>query len=138
GLLLPVYPPHNPLIKQSWSGFAFDRNRYEDLAPTKVWCSLFDQHVRFYQQQPVVVVEQFQEVGDAKLLLPPRLHALRQYWNDDATCLRDHYVLSQCGEWVARLDQDVTLFAGRSSFMRAVAKGAGGVEFVKDVMMREF
>lgn len=137
-LLLPVFPPYNPLVKKDWSGFAFDRNRYEDLAPSEVWLSLFSQHVFFYQPQMIFAVAKLQDGNDVKELVAPQLYALREYWDGNAKFLRDHYVLSEGGEWVVRLDQDVTLFAGRSSFMRAVANGAGGAEFIKKIMKHEF
>ena len=31
--LRPDYPPMMPLLKPDWSGLAFDRNLYTDLAP---------------------------------------------------------------------------------------------------------
>ena len=38
--LRPDYPPMMPLLKPDWSGLAFDRNFYTDLAPDFLWDAL--------------------------------------------------------------------------------------------------
>jgi hypothetical protein len=66
------------------------------------------------------------------------LDALEKYWRDGMRFLSDHYVVSPSHGWIVRLDQDVTLFAGRHDFVAGVVRQIGGREAVEGRMAEDF
>ncbi len=123
-----------------WAGIAFDRNRYEDLAPTDVWEAWLAVHRDLTGPDVNLCVESFMDLakGVRPDLLPPRLESLREYWSDDARFLRDHFVVSRESEFVIRLDQDVTLFVAKASFLSNVVDRLGGIGSVMARMVDDF
>lgn len=139
--LLPVLPPKNPLRRDTWSGLAFDRNRYENFAPDDVWSALFSCHIDMAMEPKTVGVVPFSEVGvkrAAWVEISADLASLQKYWTEDFHFLKDHFVFSLSQEWIVRLDQDVTLFAGDGGFMNAVVAKLGGSNRVTAIMEDDF
>lgn len=64
--------------------------------------------------------------------------ALMSYLGQDVRFTSDHYVFSLGQNWVCRLDQDVTLIAGETRFMRQVVARCGGLESVMEAMIADF
>lgn len=139
-VLSRAQPPDSPIIASGWAGLAFDRNRYEDLAPVDVWRAWFN----VYNQQPsashAIGVVSLDEVsrGENGVKLAPSLASLREYWSADSRFLRDHYVFAPDFTWVIRLDQDVTLFAAQLEFMSAVVARLDGLDSVMERMVDDF
>jgi hypothetical protein len=136
----PVLPPSNPLLKKNWGALAFDRNRYDDLAPSAVWEALFSEHGSSARHKEMIGLLSNTRLaqGYDPLVLPARLESLQHYWSEDAKFLEDHFVFSLSSEWLVRLDQDVTLIAGDCNFLRKVVARLGGFESVWGAMIEEF
>lgn len=140
GRLTHELPPKSPLIRSDWSALAFDRNLYETFAPANVWSAWFDCHARTSHDPGAIAVVSFAERGskDDMRTIPPSLASLQKYWDEDARFLSDHFVVSPNPEWIVRLDQDVTLFAGQQAFVACVLSQLGGKEQAMAVMEDDF
>ncbi|WP_445427396.1 hypothetical protein [Alishewanella sp. HL-SH05] len=133
--LRPDYPPMVPLLKADWSGLAFDRNFYTDLAPAFLWDALLS----FEDGSEVAVIS----FGDLELdKLPVFVQADREsllsYLGNDFRFTADHYVFSQKQNWVCRLDQDVTLIAGETKLIQRLVDCCGGLESVMKIISCDF
>ena len=136
----PAMPPSNPLLKINWGAMAFDRNRYEDLAPLAVWEALFAEHEESAREKNLMglVSNKGLARGSDPVVAKAGVKSLQRYWSEDSKFLEDHYAFSLSYEWLARLDQDVTLIAGERGFLRRVVERLGGFEAVWDAMIEEF
>ena len=133
--LRPDYPPMMPLLKRDWSGLAFDRNFYTDLAPDFLWDAL----LAFENGLEVVVIS----FGDLELdkkpaFVQPDRESLLSYLGCDFRFTADHYVFSQKQNWVCRLDQDVTLISGQTKLIQRLVDCCGGLEAVMKIMSCDF
>jgi hypothetical protein len=139
-VLSRVQPPDNPIIATGWAGLAFDRNRYEDLAPLDVWRAWFNVYIQQSSASDAIGVVSEDELtrGENGVKLAPSLASLRQYWSEDGRFLRDHYVFAPDFTWVIRLDQDVTLFAAQLEYMGAVVARLHGLDSVMERMVVDF
>lgn len=139
-VITQAQPPESPIVEAGWAGIAFDRNLHEDLAPTDVWEAWLAVHRDLIGPDSALCAESFMDLekGACPELLPPRLEALRRYWSDDARFLRDHYVVSRESGFVVRLDQDVTLFVAKVSFLSEVVDRLGGLGSVMARMIDDF
>lgn len=132
GALSPATPPDAPLRRDDWAGMAFDRNIHEDFAPSQVWDAWMSTasevaataSLRAIRYSTYLLGGVPEDVGEG-------LQALRSYWLSNGNFMHDHYVFSADANWVVRLDQDVTLFAGESTFMHRVVARLGGVASVE-------
>jgi len=136
--LLPDFPPAHPLRNPAWAGLAFDRNRYEDLAPAQVWDALFATHVRQGGPEKLLVISADDLGNGTAARVEPSRNAVMAYLQEDVRFLRDHYILSPRQDWLCRLDQDVTLIAGESGFLQEVVVACGGFSAVMDIMEDDF
>jgi hypothetical protein len=139
-VLSPVLPPDNPLLRSNWAALAFDRNWHEALAPDDVWTALLSAHADRSIDPHRIGIISFDALqkGCEACFVAPRLDDLRAYWLADAQFLHDHYIFSPSYEWVARLDQDVSLFAGEERFLSAVVAELGGLDRLMERMQVEF
>lgn len=133
--LRPDYPPMMPLLKPDWSGLAFDRNFYTDLAPDFLWDAL----LAFENGLEVVAIS----FGDLELdkkpaFVQPDRESLLSYLGSDFRFTADHYVFSQKQNWVCRLDQDVTLVSGKTKLIQRLVDCCGGLESVMKIMSCDF
>lgn len=133
-------PPESPLLIDAWSGMAFDRNRYESFAPADVWDAWLSSHTRISRSPSIIAVASVPDIdsGLTARHIGAGLSSLEKYWREDANFLTDHYVFSATEEWIIRLDQDVTIFAGRSEFVRDVVAILGGYDRVLARMDDDF
>jgi len=138
--LSPVLPPDNPLLRSNWAAIVFDRNWHKTLAPDDVWAALLSAHADRSTDPHRIGIISFDALqnGCDACFVAPRLDELRAYWFADAQFLHDHYVFSPSYEWVARLDQDVSLFAGEEHFLSAVVTELGGLDRLMERMQAEF
>lgn len=139
-VITEVQPPENPIVDLGWAGIAFDRNLYGDLAPTDVWEAWLAVHRDLTGPDAVLCVASVMDLerGARPELLLPHLESLRKYWRDDARFLRDHFVVSEESGFVVRLDQDVTLFVAKVSFLSEVVDRLGGLGSVMARMIDDF
>ncbi|UOV04601.1 hypothetical protein MUU75_16075 [Pseudoxanthomonas mexicana] len=126
--LSPSLPPANPLLRRDWIGMAFDRNLYELFAPQAVWEAWLKRHIDLFPGNASIEVVLEREIArDSEVhSLSPSLDSLREFWRSNNNFLNDHYVFSESGAWIVRLDQDVTLFTGEQSFVSHVLIDLGG------------
>lgn len=133
--LRPDYPPMVPLLKADWSGLAFDRNFYTDLAPAFLWDALFS----FEDSREVVVISFGDlELDKSPVFVPADRESILSYFRNDFRFTADHYVFSQKQNWVCRLDQDVTLIAGETELIQRLVDSCGGLESVMKIMSCDF
>lgn len=139
-LLSSAQPPDNPLLNPGWAALAFDRNRYEDLAPTDVWRAWLETNLEFDRsEQGIEVVSMSNlDAGLKPQCIPADIFSIREYWREDARFLSDHYILSPQLHWLIRLDQDVTLFSAKIEFLRKFCDKAGGLDRVFSMMQDDF
>lgn len=133
-------PPDSPVIDKSWAALAFDRNRYEDLAPSDVWEAWLATHRELTDSNCRLWVMSVQQLngGGSPLGLLPNLDSIKEYWARDANFLSDHYVFSVSSKSLVRLDQDVTLFAATSAFVSKCVDALGGLDLVMSRMVDDF
>ncbi len=135
-VVLPTMPPELPFATQGWAGMAFDRNLYEDLAPTGVWERWLAVHNGMVGHPSGLGAIRYRNASDSLGVahIKPDIVSIRAYWNENDNFLRDHYVFSLDGKWIVRLDQDTTLFLGRLEFIRPVVERLGGAVVVRKMM----
>jgi hypothetical protein len=110
-------------------------------APDEVWNALFICHARLAVKPKLIYVIPFSEIDSneiSKYKTPAFFSAIKDYWSRDFNFLVDHYILSGSQEWIVRLDQDVTFFAGEKVFMGAVVGILGGINNVIKIMEDDF
>ena len=137
--LVADFPPANPLRKAHWAALAFDRNSYSDLAPSEIWDALLATHCSLCNESKIFVIS---AVDVALERLPAHISASRTdlmtYLQENFRFTSDHYILSPTQEWLCRLDQDVTLIAADSHFMRDVVNRCGGLDSIMGIMINDF
>lgn len=132
-------PPSVPFRLADWVGFAFDRNRHEDLAPDYIWTAWLEVQRIVGGDQPLIAYSGSTLDRNSKTLsIRPSLDHLRSYWTTDDRFLSDHYFVDPSRRWIVRLDQDVTLFGGERSFVQQVCNVAGGIGFIVEDMIKDF
>lgn len=140
GSLFPLLPPKNPLVRDDWAALAFDRNRYEDLAPAEVWTALIRVHSARPRDGSTLGVISYNELdsGGPATYLPSSMASLQKFWLEESRFLTNHYVFSPSFDWLVRLDQDVTLIAGEAVFIDSIVAESGGMNRVFAKMMEDF
>lgn len=133
-------PPDSPVMDESWAALAFDRNLYEDLAPSDVWEAWLATHRELTDPDCRVWIMSVAQLssGGSPLGVVPIMDSLREYWLKDANFLSDHYVFSVSSRSLVRLDQDVTLFAATSAFVSTCVDGLGGLDLMMSRMNDDF
>lgn len=137
GTLSPDLPPANPILRPGWGGLAFDRNRYQELAPSNVWNALLEMHCSLTPGNCEIFSITYVQLasGAQPESIPATLPDLDKFWKEDVRFLKDHYIFSPTHNWLVRLDQDVTLFVGERVFLGRVIDKLGGLDVVMEKMV---
>lgn len=138
GSISDVTPPDMPFVRDDWAGMAFDRNMYEDFAPSEVWDAWLRATLEDDSATDICAIQYstYSERG-APVEVGDGMAGLRAYWLRNGNFMHDHYVFAADGRWVVRLDQDVTLFAGNLAFIGRVVGILGGAEYAEQIMRRD-
>lgn len=123
------FPPNNPFFIETWLGVAFDRNRYEQLAPSKWWVALMscsremanEKQLFFLEKRPSKSSEQTIAVA-----IRNAEESICEYLDEGESFLKNQYLVGESGRWACFLDQDVSLFGGDQQFMSACFAEYGG------------
>lgn len=134
-------PPEDPFFCSDWIGVAFDRNRYEQLAPLEWWGALVACSSIFLMEDEMLFVEK----DSLALLHGIRMHAISNakesifnYFGQDDNFLRDQYLVGKSLRWACLLDQDVSLFGGEKEFMQKCFNEVGGRAYLRAKMRSDF
>jgi len=127
-------------LRSDWAGLAFDRNRYADFAPADVWAAWIAEQTGESRLPDLKIIADDPRRPGARRAeeVLSSLPALRAYWGADSNFMFDHYVIPASRKWIIKLDQDVTLFAGESSFVYSVVDELGGYDNVMSRMEEDF
>lgn len=134
-------PPEDPFARSDWIGVAFDRNRYEQLAPLEWWGALVRCSSVFLMEEEIIFVEK-----DALSLLDDSgVHAISNakesvfnYFDQNDNFLRDQCLVGKSLNWACLLDQDVSLFGGEKEFMQKCFNEVGGRAYLRAKMRSDF
>jgi len=139
-LVSDALPPENPVVAADLGAIAFERNRYEDLAPTDVWEAWFTAHRSACGPSALVGIVSARELlsGGEGVKIEAGLPSVRTYLFEEGRFLQDHFLFSPAMDWLIRLDQDVTLFAANVDFLQVVVADLHGLDGLMRRMVDDF
>ena len=135
-----LFPPADPFVRPDWMGVAFDRNRYETLAPAEWWDALSSSALLFAGDEALFAFpdDARSTASDVVELLPHEVSSVYGYLGREGNFMKDQWIVGRSLRWACLLDQDVSLFGGDAAFMAKCFETAGGRERLLDMMRDDF